>query len=284
MERSTAAAVLAALAISSWTSALAAQDPEATSAIAGIVLEADSDRRVSGVALRLRGTGLQTLSGADGTFSFRGLPPGHYELAAEHMAYRSAWTVLEVPLAGTVHVEVLLSVDPIAVEPITVTAVRDHRLDRRGFYERREWGEKLGLGEFFGPEELEAWPFVRVSDVVTRVPGLKKERVCSDYGCYELFFARGVAPRMSPRILLERDVSHASQVMSLCPMKVYVNGIDARLFRLASDGGFTVLDGVDHLVHSSEVAAIEVYRRVSELPAEFSGTDSRCGVVAIWTK
>jgi hypothetical protein len=41
---------------------------------------------------------------------------------------------------------------------------------------------------------------------------------------------------------------------------------------------------IDDLVPFSLVSAIEVYRTPAELPAEYSGYNSRCGVVAIWTR
>lgn len=50
-------------------------------------------------------------------------------------------------------------------------------------------------------------------------------------------------------------------------------------------GGMPVVrDGMDNLVSPSEVAAIEVYRRASEMPAEYIGSDAQCGVVSIWTR
>jgi hypothetical protein len=32
-----------------------------------------------------------------------------------------------------------------------------------------------------------------------------------------------------------------------------------------------------------EVEAIEVYRNMTEVPSEFSGSHARCGVIAIWS-
>jgi len=46
----------------------------------------------------------------------------------------------------------------------------------------------------------------------------------------------------------------------------------------------TVHMGIDELGIPSELVGIEVYRRASELPAEFGGAMEGCGAVAIWTK
>jgi hypothetical protein len=60
-----------------------------------------------------------------------------------------------------------------------------------------------------------------------------------------------------------------------CMVKVYLDGVQVRdLFDLP----------IDNLISPSLVHAVEVYRRASELPAEFGGSDARCGVAAIWTR
>ena len=41
---------------------------------------------------------------------------------------------------------------------------------------------------------------------------------------------------------------------------------------------------LDSLVLPIEVAGVEVYRGAASLPGEFGGSDSRCGVVVVWTK
>jgi hypothetical protein len=42
-------------------------------------------------------------------------------------------------------------------------------------------------------------------------------------------------------------------------------------------------DSVDEVLSLGLIAAVEVYASPAELPAEYSGLDSRCGLVAIWT-
>jgi hypothetical protein len=37
-------------------------------------------------------------------------------------------------------------------------------------------------------------------------------------------------------------------------------------------------------MHPSEIAAIEVYSRRTNVPAELASTIGPCGVVAVWTK
>ena len=57
-----------------------------------------------------------------------------------------------------------------------------------------------------------------------------------------------------------------------CDLNVYLDGTLVR-------GG-----GVDEFVLPIEIAGIEVYAGPAQLPAEFAGSDARCGAVVIWTK
>ena len=41
---------------------------------------------------------------------------------------------------------------------------------------------------------------------------------------------------------------------------------------------------VDEFVLPVEVAGVEVYQGPAQLPAEFAGSDARCGAVVVWTK
>lgn len=41
---------------------------------------------------------------------------------------------------------------------------------------------------------------------------------------------------------------------------------------------------INDLVGVADLEGIEVYRRATEIPGEFAGSDSECGVVALWTR
>lgn len=59
---------------------------------------------------------------------------------------------------------------------------------------------------------------------------------------------------------------------------VYVNG---RLFRLLAGGGPF---GIDDLANPSDVAGVEVYTGLGDLPVQFADPNAqKCGAIAIWT-
>ncbi|WP_420442665.1 hypothetical protein [Candidatus Palauibacter sp.] len=78
-----------------------------------------------------------------------------------------------------------------------------------------------------------------------------------------------------------------------CQLNVYldgnlvVRGSEERWSRAAGDGPFSNRpppEPLNNLVLPVEIVGLEVYVGAAGLPAEFSGSNSRCGAVVIWTK
>ena len=61
-------------------------------------------------------------------------------------------------------------------------------------------------------------------------------------------------------------------------MRFYLDGTPVRGL------GGRMGESIDDLVRPQEIAGIEIYVSASSLAAEFGGSTSQCGVVAIWTK
>jgi len=154
----------------------------------------------------------------------------------------------------TVDLRVALSADPIALEPLVVTALRDRRLELRGFYDRRTSGERLGQGFFFERVELEKRTLADVTSLFRELPGVEVR--CSG----------------------SRNCRVGSTRRTGCTqMDVYVNGSlvigDSRMDPV----------GIDELVRPADIAAMEVYTSAASVPADFSGMTGRCGAIVIWT-
>ncbi len=201
-------------------------------------------------------TGRRTLADPQGYFSLDDLPPGDHELAISHVGYAAHAAPVSVSADRTLEVRARLSPDPVALEPIVVTTLRDIRLERRGFYERREWGERIGAGHFFDREAVRRRAPARISHLLGDLPRVRL-RCAGGRGC-------------QVRTITSPTCSH---------MTVYVDGIRV----MAGDGGRSVDYSLDDLVNVAEVAALEVYTGAASIPAEYAGPDAQCGVVAIWT-
>lgn len=175
----------------------------------------------------------------------------------------------------TTEVDARLTPDPVELEPIVATATRPRRLEIKGFYERKYWGEQLGGGTFFTAEDIERRNPVRITHMVADAPGVRLGGcTLRGYGCklYSTTHSRGFSDQG-------------------CKLNIYLDGIlairgSAERWSLASGvlGDMNPRDSINDLVLPIEIAGIEVYTGAASLPAEFSGSDARCGAVVIWTK
>ena len=59
--------------------------------------------------------------------------------------------------------------------PIVATAARSRRLEIKGFYERKYWGELVGGGTFFTTADIERRNPIRISHLVADAPGVRLE-------------------------------------------------------------------------------------------------------------
>ena len=232
-----------------------------TGRVTGRVVDAGSEAPVAGAVVAVRG--LSALTSESGAFVLDDVPPGPASLTVEHIGYGTLVDTLTLFGHATVDVTVRLATDPVQVEPITVTVeqVRDRRLEVKGFYERRRWGEAAGTGSYFTREDIERRNPHLISQMIADLPGVR------------LNCGRALGSRFC-------DVEAVAAVGFSCHrMSVYIDGI-----RVISGDRPSGVNKLDNFVLPIEVGAVEVYRGAASLPAEFGGAGAQCGVVAIWTR
>ncbi|HET7275367.1 MAG TPA: TonB-dependent receptor plug domain-containing protein, partial [Longimicrobiaceae bacterium] len=140
----------------------------------------------------------------------------------------------------------------VLLAPLTVTSERmprmlNQRLERRGYYERKErfGDEGMGFGKFLEKEEIGRYVPSKVTDILQTIPGVqvRGESVSMRRGCTPAIFLDGVRWRMG---------------------SVSLNDI----------------------ISISSVVAIEVYKG-SVMPAQYMHFSEQggipCGAIAVWT-
>lgn len=100
------------------------------------------------------------------------------------------------------------------------------------------------FGYFFGPDEIQRDRLRVASDIMRRVPGVKL-----------------MPARFGHRILFRG-----------CRPLVWI------------DGQRVVGAELDDVMDIDDIAAIEIYPSMAGLPAQYVGYESRCGVIAVWTR
>ena len=230
--------------------------------IIGTIVDHDTQQPIDAATLELVATEWQTLSDDRGVFVLEKVEPGQHVLRIHHIAYGDVMWPIAVPGVTTMDVRVELSAEAIALDPIVVTTVRSRQLEQQDFYERMEWSDRTGIGVFITAEEIEQIVPMRTTSLLAQLPQISLSCGQRARGCMV------VTPGVRNTIPGFAGCAHPT---------VLVDG--AKMIRSGRPQ-----DTIDALVIPSEIAAIEVYTTASEIPAEFSGPDARCGVIVIWTK
>jgi len=182
----------------------------------------------------------------DGTFRLERVPPGTYALVTEHLSFETRRDTFRVPISKDMRVRIPLAAAPVELSPLRVN-VRADWLVETGFYHRRD----RGFGKFLTPEELEKRPVSSLIQALKTLPGVHYGQRCDQGFCRKVLTMTLSAGRTA------------------CPVTYYMNGNEMH-------GPVSPRD-----ISVQDLAAIEVYRGISETPGQFYG---RCGSVVMWSK
>jgi hypothetical protein len=246
-------------------------------AILGSVRDADGGTPVANVAVRLVAPEGQSfgpyLTDAEGRFRIPhpAAAGEDFTLEAERLGYATLEAPVRFGRGEEVSLEVRMSAEAVALEPLVVTARRRGLLAEAGYYERRE----RGLGQFIEREEIERRVPTRPTDLFQGMPGVSVINVGP--------FGRDVRLNIQTTF---RDMAEQ------CQPKLVLDGVVVRQGGAMTQGMRTQGGGVipavgssmDDLVNISNVEAMEVYTRASAIPAEYGGLDTACGVILFWTR
>lgn len=203
-----------------------------TGRLIGRVMDARTNQPVAAAEVSVPSRAGMVSSNRRGHFVLSALPVGEHELSVRHIGYAPLSHPVTVRQGTTTEIEIGLSADPVELAPLVATVERSRRLEIKGFYERKHWGELLGLGTFFTVEDIERWRPLRVSHLVSML-----------------------VPSVGPELVNRRGFSGLNRT---CRMAVYLDG-------------FVVGGDLDSFVKPLEVGGIEVYKGLASTPAEFAG-------------
>jgi hypothetical protein len=228
--------------------------------VVGRVLDRETGRPVGSATVSVLGTAHGAVSDGQGYFMLDEVTPGDQVVEIAHLGFETLAEPVSILADRTVDIRAELSADPIELEPLMVTTVRSLRLETRGFYERRQWSERIGQGSFIDQKQIERRNVTMVSHMLGELQGIRIR--CDARGC-----------------------SVGSTRVANCPqLSVYIDGVQVIRTGESGSAGVATEYTIDELVRPSDIAGMEVYPSPSSLPAEFSGPTGRCGAVVIWTR
>jgi hypothetical protein len=193
-------------------------------------------------------TKLHAESGSDGRFDLSNLPAGSVEVIVRRIGFSPAKIALDLTSGEQRDIRVMLSPMAVMMDSVEVTAPAPVVEVSYGGFERRR---SRGFGTFITREDIEKKHPRVPTDLFRTVSGVKLIR---DGGTLTV-------------------VSNRLGVYN-CALRVFVDGDDYPLYG----------QSIDALVHIGDIGAIEVYAGGATVPPQFSGRDSTCGVIAIWTR
>ena len=228
--------------------------PLSAQVVRGRILEASENRPISMAAVSLLTREAvevsSTLTNEDGRFQLSSRTSSGFYLYVEALGFlprlEGSLNLIE---GDTVEVDFFLVPSPLLLDPLVVEAeTQPRRLRMLGFFERK----RAGLGGFIEREEIEKRDPRFLSDLFRMRPG------------FRVVYGAGGA------VLVSRRTSTFSNAN--CRPLIYLDGLPM------------VRGAIDDLIHPSLVEAIEIYSGISQLPAQYSGAESGCGVVLVWTR
>jgi hypothetical protein len=220
-----------------------------TGRLTGVVRDAASGKPLPGAQLTVEGTGLTTMANDDGTFALSGLPLGTRVLLARKVGYVPDERPVDLVANGPARAEASLVTIKSVLDTVRIVGRRVYDADRSGFLRR----QKVGLGHYFDPEQIEKAHAFETSDLFRRVPSVRVDQNGFD------------------KIVLMRSMFGGGR----CQPNIYVDGAAYRNFS-ASD--------LDNMVHPDRIAGLEVYESALQAPPEFQDPFSNCGSIVVWTK
>lgn len=232
---------------------LAAAPALSAQVIRGNLLDAESDAPLNGGTVTLlddeRIHGPPVLTDSSGAFVLSASGAGSYRVRVERPDFVPGVSpVLILGARDTIEVEFRLSTRDVILDPVVVTARKRPSRFLAGFYDRVE---QRVAGNFITRGEIEQKHPVRTTDLLRTLPGV--QLAPSEMGGGSSIVFRGT-----------------------CSPTIYIDGIRARM-------GFDSFN-MDDLVSPRDLEGVEVYRSVSEAPAEYVGMEAGCGVILLWTK
>jgi hypothetical protein len=240
----------------------------------GFVVADVSRQPIGDAEVSIAALGLHTRTTPSGAFRLANVAEGTQEVLVRRVGFAPATTKIDFQ-AGD-QVERRISLDRAVVLDTVVVAERENR----GFAERR----KLGLGHFITREEIEKREGAQISSFLEQIPGMRITRGHNNQAWP--LFSRVTSMRCTGCYVPEMWELQQGMRME-CYALVYLDGHLMNRPTMQRYKGEAYRAAQPFNVNSlptTSIESIEYYAGPSQTPMEFSGSDTGCGVLVIWTK
>ncbi|HWH49949.1 MAG TPA: carboxypeptidase regulatory-like domain-containing protein [Gemmatimonadaceae bacterium] len=231
-------------------------------AFTGVVVSDSGSDAVSGAEIVMPGVGLSTHTDERGRFRIDGVPPGDRRVVVRHLGFGPLDEELtftpQSTVRRTIHLFRAVRLDSVVVEA-SASAIPEFDEDR-----------KLGLGHFVTRDALAKRATAHLSEILETIPSLQIVR--SSKGDSRAYVARS-------RGQLSFVGTGAQDVDGTCYAAVYIDGHPVYGKIDGNKEPFNI-----NSISPDEIESIEYFAGPAETPPRYSGLNSTCGVVVLWTR
>jgi hypothetical protein len=236
--------------------------------VSGTIISRTSQQPVAQVTVSLvhaNGAIVRALTtDGSGQYSFELPGSGEHRIRAQRFGFHTYLTDA-IQNAGTnIRLDMQLQDSVIPLSPVTVpAAVRSRRLASVGLYERAQ----SGLGTFIMRNEIEKRHGLRITDMLEGRAGIRVIQATRSHSA----LSRDVVMRGSAN----------GGMRGRCLPRVYLDGV---LVRIGGASNNALIVPLDEIAKLDDVEGIELYKSAAQVPAQYGGANSACGVVLIWSR
>jgi len=213
-------------------------------AVLGGVIDGHTHDPIAGARVALTGTTLAMTTDVAGQFALTGLDSGRYVIEIRAIGYAPAAWHLTLKARQVLRHVFPMDLLPVELPEVAVTGRQPLSGRRFADFERRR---QAGIGAFLTQEGIERANTASLVDVLVRVRGV--QQVCISNDC----------------------IAKMVRSPAGCYPQYFLDGTESTPYFARN-------------TPPQDVQGVEIYRGSSETPGEFIGSNSGCGVIAIWTK
>lgn len=216
----------------------------AQATLRGHVVDSEMGQPLNGATIRIGRDTAAFQTDSLGFFRIPNLRGGVTDVRIQLIGYEEGLFRMRLPESGLVDQQFALDFNGFMLPEVVVLARAEILQPRYAEFERRRLRK---LGAFLRWDDLKKASYSSVGDALRTVRGV---RIQCDQSAYECFAVMSRTPNCHPTW--------------------YIDGIQVHSFHENTP--------------IRDVYGIEIYRGTGEIPAEYSGSNAGCGVIAMWTK
>jgi len=222
----------------------AAQTTSGKGTLVGFVIVTPGDAPLPGAAVQLDTTAWRTVADAEGRFELDSVDPGTYVLHIRAVGYDEGAWRVRLHSDQVTTHAFALAQQVVELPGVAVKGRLPLSARRYVDFERRRHSAS---GAFLTQEDIEKANPAALVDILVTVRGV--QQVCLVNDC----------------------VAKMVRSPPGCYPQYYIDGIESTAYFARH-------------TPPNDIKGVEIYRGASEIPGEFGGSSSACGVIAIWTK